>query len=312
MSQNDRREKDNEPQDFLNLWLKSMMDFWGMAEDRPFTFKPPDFSAKSPGSKPADMLQSGSKLFQLALNIFSRPENVKAILQGVELLPEFGVSMSQQLWGGYFEIQKQWMDRVSQLGRRTEAYTFEDIDQDIFRIWRDIYEKEFQKILHIPQLGLNRYTQERFNQFLDQLNIVQSSLSEFLYMFYIPIEKSVAVMQKEMEQMADEGKFSEDFNEYYKLWIKTLEGHYMTLLKSDDYREVLKNTIKSVTDFKKAREEMMYDLLKSVPVPTNKEMDELYKDIYRMKKRIKKLEKLLKAYAEQADENENEAVVSRA
>ncbi len=304
MSQNDRKEKDSGPEDILNLWLKPMMEFWGMTEETPFSFKQPDSSKKGPTSKSADMLHSSGKLFQLMLNLFSKPENLKAVLQGFELLPEFGVSMSRQLWGGYFEIQKQWMDRVSRLGRSTEAYQFEDMDQEIFRIWRDIYEKEFQKILHIPQLGLNRYSQERINQFLDRLNIVQTSLSEFLYMFYVPLEKSAAVMQEKMEQMAEEGKFSDDFNEYYKIWIKTLEGHYMTLLQSNEYKEVLKNTINSVTDFKQAREEMLYDLLKSVPVPTNKEMDELYKDIYKMKKKLRKLEKLTEKYQDRPDEPE--------
>jgi len=40
-----------------------------------------------------------------------------------------------------------------------------------------------------------------------------------------------------------------------------------------------------------ARHRMLTDMLQSLPLPTNKEMDELYKELYLLKKRVRELEK---------------------
>ena len=47
----------------------------------------------------------------------------------------------------------------------------------------------------------------------------------------------------------------------------------------------------ALTAFIAARQEVLEDTLKSMPVPTTKDMDELYKEIYLLKKRIRELEK---------------------
>jgi polyhydroxyalkanoate synthesis regulator phasin len=69
----------------------------------------------------------------------------------------------------------------------------------------------------------------------------------------------------------------------------------MTLLKSPEYAQVMTNTIDSLVNYKKAREEMLNDIIGQFPVPTQREMDELYRDIYEMKKQIKSLTKELAA-----------------
>jgi hypothetical protein len=47
-------------------------------------------------------------------------------------------------------------------------------------------------------------------------------------------------------------------------------------------------------DFILARNETLLDFLKLLPIPTNKEMDELYKEFHLLKKRVKELEKQIK------------------
>jgi polyhydroxyalkanoate synthesis regulator phasin len=46
-----------------------------------------------------------------------------------------------------------------------------------------------------------------------------------------------------------------------------------------------------MSEFSAAKKEILQDFLNTLPVPTHKEMDELYKEIYLLKKRIKELEK---------------------
>jgi polyhydroxyalkanoate synthesis regulator phasin len=73
------------------------------------------------------------------------------------------------------------------------------------------------------------------------------------------------------------------------MWIKVLEGHYMTLFKSPDYLDSLVRTLGTAQDYKMAQHQMLADILQVLPIPTNKDMDELYKEIYLLKKKVKEL-----------------------
>jgi hypothetical protein len=276
----------------FDAWTKSVTGFWDQMAKMQNGSKEDDGKAqKGHYQKFQRSVEFGSKMFQTVISMMSEPENLEALLKGTDTLPEFVTTISQNLWDSYFDLQKQWVEKASRIGQHTKAYSFDDTDREIFHKIREIYEKEFQKYFHVPQIGLTRFYQERVNKVADKFNLYQNALSELLYMFYVPIEKSFAVMQEKFEQMLEQGEVHDNFKEYYNAWIKVLEGHYMTLLQSPEYTQALDNTLTSLTNYKKVREEMLYDLLKDFPIPTNKEMDELYKEFYLLKKKFRELSK---------------------
>jgi len=105
------------------------------------------------------------------------------------------------------------------------------------------------------------------------------------------MEKSNKVMQAKLAEMAEAGELPDDSKAYYQMWIKILEGHYMTLFKSPEYAEAMGQTLKALEDYKMTSEKVVEDILEMFPVPTQKDMDELYKEIYLLKKKVKALEK---------------------
>jgi polyhydroxyalkanoate synthesis regulator phasin len=105
------------------------------------------------------------------------------------------------------------------------------------------------------------------------------------------MEKSFQVLQEKVVEIMDKGDLPEDPKKYYQMWIKILEGHYMTLFQSPEYIRTLNKTLDAMSEFSRAKKEILQDSLNMLPVPTHKEMDELYKEIYLLKKRIKALEK---------------------
>lgn len=286
-----------DPASFFADWVKSAIDFWGgmaaSAADGGGAGDPP----KDPARKAQKAWESSAKVYQALLSAMAEPEGMDAAMKSAGMAPDFAMDMAQQTLDAWMTFSNQWMEKASRIGQHTNAYSFENIDQEIFRAFREIYEKEFQKYLQIPPLGLTRFQQERFNRYLDKFTLYQTALHEFLQMFYIPIEKSLMAMQEKFEEMAEKGELHDDLQSHYRTWIKVLEGHYMTLLKSPEYTQVMTNTIDSLVNYKKAREEMLNDIIGQFPVPTQREMDELYKDIYEMKKQIKSLTKRLEAVA---------------
>ena len=67
----------------------------------------------------------------------------------------------------------------------------------------------------------------------------------------------------------------------------------MTLFQSDQYTETMAKTLDVLNQFLAARNEVLEDVFKLLPLSTYRDMDEINREIYQLKKRIRTLEKKL-------------------
>lgn len=280
---------------WLEIWMKSATEFWtsmaniGSAYTASGKEEPQQKDTQK--SRTQESLESALKMLGSLSSAAGEPETADSIFKGMNVFPGIINRMAQTSWETYSHFQQQWVDTAGRLGKRSEAYKFDDLDKDVFRSWAELYEQEFRKFLHIPQLGLMRFYQERMSAVTDRYTLFQGTVAEFLQMLSLPMEKAFKGMEERVASMAEEGDMPKDPNEYYKMWIKVLEGHYMTLFKSPEYAKTLGETLDALEDFLLVRQEMLQDLMQTLPVPTNKDMDDLYKELYQLKKRLKELEK---------------------
>ena len=291
MEENKSEKRDMEA--MMQEWMKASTDFWtSMLKTGPAsesTLVPPDQEGKK--SRYAESMEATLKRMQSASSALNDPKMADAILKGLNTLPEFFMKISKAGWEASARIQEKVAEKAGKIGQKTDAYQFENLDQGIFKVWREIYEEEFSQYFKIPQLGLTRCYQEKLNHLLDQSNILKPTLSEFLYLIYLPMEKSMKVFQDKIEDLSKEGNAPDKAKDYYNLWIKILEGHYMNLFKSPEYLAAMRELINQMEVYVGAKNDVLQDVLQSLPIPTNKDMDNIYKDLYLMKKRIKVLEK---------------------
>lgn len=258
-------------------------------------------SSKGSRGRSVKSWEDAMKTWQSLSSALSEPETADALFRGMSTLPDVFMKISEATWDACFEMQKKTIERAGKIGQRVEAYQFEGIDQDLFKTLKEIYEHELKQFFYAPQLGLTRSYQERLNQFLDKLNMIQAVGAEFLSLLYLPFEKSSKVVQQQLDELAKEGKLPKETKEYYNMFIKVLEGHYMTLYKSPEYKKTLSTLFHHLSEFIISRNEVLQDILQSLPVPTYKEMDELYKDLYVLKKRVKYLESQLPKASRSSD-----------
>jgi len=288
-------EENNSPLSFLEAWLKTSAETWGaslkMVSSAGQSSRDGDPEKNGGSSKLMDTWLSSLKALQAFSAVMSEPGAMEGLLKGANTLPEILMKMVQPAIGGFYHLQKEWMEKAGRIGKSTAAYSFENLDQEAFRAWSEIYEKEFRQFLNIPQLGLARFYQERIGEATDKFNVFQTTMAEFVSLLYLPVEKSSKVMQEQLAEMADQGNLPEKAKDYYRMWIKTLEGHYMTLFKSPEYTEDLRRTLNALGEYTVARQKILEDALRLLPVPTQKDMDDFYKEIYILKKRIRELEK---------------------
>jgi class III poly(R)-hydroxyalkanoic acid synthase PhaE subunit len=279
----------------IEAWMKMAGEFWkSMAvpdSSSSDTYGMPEGLQEKTRNKFQESFESNLKLWTTMSSVLSEPKAMDAVTKGAAAVPEIITRAVGSVWEGYFRIQQQITERLGRIGQETEAFKFEKLDENIFRVWADIYEKELSPFFKVPQLGITRFYQERLDDTLDKYHTFQTSFAEFLRLLYLPIEKSAKVLQQNLEKLTKEGKLPESSQDYYRMWIRILEGHYMTLFKSPEYAESLRDTLNAFEDYLAARDLILQDFLQSVPVPTNREMDELYREIYHLKKKVKSLEK---------------------
>ncbi len=278
----------------VTSWMKALGEMWlNIAKTVPSNSESALKTQTVLQNRFTEQLQTNLNLLKSFSVMMSEPESASAAANSVNALPEILIKMAKSGFDAAVQIQNHLLEKTSRIGKHTEAYNFDNLDQEVFRALTDVYEKELRQYFKIPPLGLTRFYQERFNELLDKHNIFETTLAEFLSILYLPVEKSFKVLQEKLQQMADEGNLPKDARESYAVWLKILEGHYMTLFKSREYNDALHRTLNNLGDFIIARDQALNDILQFLPVVTHKDLDDLYREFHDLKKRVKALEREL-------------------
>lgn len=284
------------PDSMFADWMKPVADFW-LSAAKTWSAGAAD-AARSSSSSPAGDFGKMQQGWEELLKIWQRPSLAPGSAQTLETIfkwaaesPETVMKIVRTTWDGYSQLYQIWLKNLGEAGK---AYSPEELAPATFKEWSAFYEKEFQPFFKAPQVGLTRLYLERVNRAVDKFNQLEAAVAEFLHLLNIPVQKSVTAIQEKIEEQAKEGKLSENFKDYYNIWIKILESHYMSLFKMPEYIQSLKRTFSAAEESKLARDKVLTDVLGFFPIPTNKDMDELYKEFYALKKTVKEMAKKIK------------------
>ncbi|MGP8154410.1 MAG: poly(R)-hydroxyalkanoic acid synthase subunit PhaE [Smithella sp.] len=273
-------------------WLQTIADMWiNLAKTIPANSNTDLNTQPYEQNRFMRQLDTNFNLLKSFSLMLEQPESESAAANAVNALPEIFLKIAKSGFDAAIQIQNHLLEKAGNIGKHTEAYHFENLDQNIFKAFSEVYEKEIQQYFKIPQLGLTRFYQERLNELLDKHNVFETTLAEFLSILYLPLEKSFNVFQEKLQQLAEEGNFPTAIKENYAMWLKILEGHYMNLFKSSDYTESLHRMLNNLEEFIIVRNETVQDFLKMLPIVTHKDIDALYREFHLLKKRVKELER---------------------
>jgi polyhydroxyalkanoate synthesis regulator phasin len=294
-------------EELFTLWHQSLTEAWsGMLkmwtppgeadQSEGGTQKAPHGAAAgAAGAGTADRLnaavEAALKNWQSISAAMSAPESMLALFKGVGTMPEVLAKLSKNTLNSFLEMQEKALERAGELGQHVDAYSFSDIDENLFRSWSEIYEKEFSRYFRVPGLGLTREYQERAAKATDAYNRFQATLGEFVRLLTLPLGRSFTVLQEKIANLAEGGELPEEGKVYYDMWIKVLEGHYMNLFQTPEYMETLAQTLNNLAAFETARNAVIEDLLHGLPVASQSEMDDIHEEILRLKRRLRDLEK---------------------
>jgi class III poly(R)-hydroxyalkanoic acid synthase PhaE subunit len=215
------------------------------------------------------------------------------LFPGENLAPQVGLKMAEIWWKGISSLQQAYGKQAAGQSFGPEGFPFAGIDPGAFKAWTDLYEREARNQFRMPPMGITREYQERTNRVMEAFNLFQSAMVQFLYLISLPMEKSLQAIREELSTIVKSEMPTGEFKALYRKWVGILEEKYMALLKSKEYIEVMNKAIDAFGAFKSARSQWTEDYLKMMAVPTQREMDDVFRDLYNLKKEVKELRKAL-------------------
>jgi len=286
------------PINMLDTWTRSMSEAWSQMAGLELPSANQQIKKNTADKKNRRFDQtigSSFKAWQAYMSAMNRPETIASVFKGVGSLPDIFFKMIQPVFNSILIMHQQWLDKIEKTGRISDSFHFDRMDKESLNIFNKLYDAEFRKFLNIPQLGLTREHQEKLNRFIDRFNLFSGAIAEFLQVIFQPFEKSYAVLQEKIADLTKEDEIPEDPRFYYQLWLKILEGEYMMLFKTPEYLSSLAKTLTIAAEYKKARRDLSNDLLHYFSIPSSTEINDVYKDLHDLKKRLRKIEKAMTA-----------------
>jgi class III poly(R)-hydroxyalkanoic acid synthase PhaE subunit len=274
-------------------WGKIMNDFWNPLLNSWTGMFKADENQESHQFKGrvGESFHAAAKGWQTMLSAMSEPAAMAHFQKATQMTPDIALGFAQSCLQSFTGLQAQVGEWLQKRGDSLSLDDIQELDKELIQKWTETYETEFSQYLKLPQIGLGRFYQERILQAADKMNALQGTLSEFLHLLAQPMEKSLKSLQQKTVEMTEAGPLDEKAKTYYNLWIKLLEGHYMELFKQPDYSAAMVKTLKALDEYVGARQAVVNDMLKQFNVPSHQDLDELYKEIYLLKKRLRAFEK---------------------
>ena len=167
--------------------------------------------------------------------------------------------------------------------------------RELYNSWIKGYESAFGKFLKMPMVGPSRQVMEKIHKSIDSFMKYCGATVDFNMVLYSPSKATIEELAQKAQTILKGEVTQEKYKQFYELLVKTFEDRFYQLFKTPAFTESIKTTLDAYLDFRNNHFAVIEEMLKSTPIITRTEIDDVYQELYNLKKRIKDLEKLLNA-----------------
>lgn len=137
----------------------------------------------------------------------------------------------------------------------------------------------------------NTEQMEMMRDIANQLAVYNMKNAQLQYMMYSTGMKAMENVAENLYGKVRNGEEKKSFTEIYQNWLSTSDKYFVELFETEAYSKIMSETSSMQLKLKKNIDTLMEKAMGHLPLINRTEMDELYKTIYELKKRINTLEK---------------------
>ena len=160
--------------------------------------------------------------------------------------------------------------------------------------WTDLIYLMSSKPQALTSVGPMRSFSTNAKKIVSELLDSNDDLVEFnkrLTGYYQQLADTWAIAQKKVNaKMPEIPNDQEQFDAYKRIWIDIFDNDFTELFDSHKFGDNYGKLVASELELSKHWEQMTNVMLQSANLPSKKEMDEVYKELHTLRKRVSKLE----------------------
>jgi len=160
--------------------------------------------------------------------------------------------------------------------------------------WNDMISMMSSKPASLTAVGpLRNFTEniKKISQELIEANQEIVDFNTFLMEYYKQLGETWTNSQKKvMSKISEIPQDSESMEAYKRIWIDMFENDFTQLFDTSSFSENYNKLVSTEMQLLKRWNTIMDVMLKSANMPTKEEIDEIYQELFKLKKQFKKID----------------------
>lgn len=251
-------------------------------------------------SMPFDQLEVFNKIMNQGRSFYFLGEQLSNLLELLSTQKKTKKNWMKML-DEQIELMKQAYNAQSnsyQEGLFSEWNTSEQAWQSVMNfipgLDKNISEAEFQdymeKFLSMPGLGLNRELQEKVQHTILSFKRYQEINKKYNDAMSQVASNGLDLLKEKLFELTKKKENIDSLRAVYDLWVDCNEEVYGEYVLSEEYSELYGSVVNSLMMFKKDITELMNEVYSSYNMTSKGEFDELAKEQYVLKRKLKEAE----------------------
>ena len=225
---------------------------------------------------------------EAAKSSFGLPEEVATVTQDLG-----------ELWVLYLQtvekLARPWFEAPTEPPGAPESRLF---DSGLVRFgdlsW-DVLERTFGRLLQSPSIGFTRELNEKLLGALSAWLEFRRANMDYQVALSAALTESMTRFLNELGALARKGQTIGSLRDLLRLWGDTLDGVLIESFRSEEYARVQGRLVSAVMTYRIREQEAMDVLLKIGHVPTRRDIDDVSRSLYELRKEVRAVSRAVAA-----------------
>lgn len=199
---------------------------------------------------------------------------------------------------GFSRFMEMWMEIPFEMYKRNAkesasspgAYA-RDMGVSFMEAFNELFEKTLKNTM-FKRVGPARNFQGKIDQAMEKTGEFNIAALEFFRYLSLPMESATRNMLHEISKQGKGALTPDAMKQVYSQWLSHMEEQYGKLYKTPSYLNSLDFFVRAAGESRAAMLSINNDLYKQMGIASLEEMDDISFEIYQLKKKVSRLEKM--------------------
>lgn len=159
----------------------------------------------------------------------------------------------------------------------------------MYNMFMDTFENSMGKFTAAPAIGYTREFQEKLTRAFETWVEVRRAEVDFRTELVNTGFHALEGLLRELVEKAEKGEKIDTFRALFDLWIATSEKTYFEVASTDAFAEIQGRLVNAAMQYRIRERELMDAVMKSLHLPTRRELDDAYRHLHDLKNEVRAL-----------------------